>query len=103
MQAKIKYVKEAFYVATICPYCGATTCGAVTKNQFVRTCRVCRKEYAASFSNNKIDLHELEKRLDDALDKETRETLTEWMKDVRRKHRKPRPPQKFKINLESVL
>ena len=36
--------------------------------------------YAHQFNNSKINLNELEQKLDDALGKETRETLTEWIK-----------------------
>ena len=33
--------------------------------------------------SNSLDLHELERKLDEALGKETRETLTEWIKQQR--------------------
>ena len=33
--------------------------------------------------SNSLDLRELERKLDDALGKETRETLTEWLKQQR--------------------
>ena len=33
--------------------------------------------------SNSLDLRELERKLDEALDKETRETLTEWLKQQR--------------------
>lgn len=33
--------------------------------------------------SNSLDLHELERKLDEALGKETRETLTEWLKKQR--------------------
>ena len=34
--------------------------------------------------SNSLDLRELERKLDEALGKETRETLTEWIKQQRR-------------------
>ena len=33
--------------------------------------------------SNSLDLRELERKLDEALGKETRETLTEWLKQQR--------------------
>ena len=41
----------------------------------------CEQEKAVV--SNSLDLRELERKLDEALGKETRETLTEWLKQQR--------------------
>jgi hypothetical protein len=46
----------------------------------------CSEECIVAFMANKkisLNLHELERRLDDALGKETTETLTDWMDQQR--------------------
>lgn len=41
------------------------------------------KNCAIPLVSNSLDLRELERKLDEALGKETRETLTEWLKQQR--------------------
>ena len=41
------------------------------------------KNCAIPLVGNSLDLRELERKLDEALGKETRETLTEWLKQQR--------------------
>lgn len=41
------------------------------------------KKLTIHYLSNSLDLRELERRLDEALEKETRETLTEWLKQQR--------------------
>ena len=41
------------------------------------------KSCAIPLVSNSLDLRELERKLDEALGKETRETLTEWLKQQR--------------------
>ena len=43
----------------------------------------CRKQLSIPVVSNSLDLRELERKLDEALGKETRETLTEWLKQQR--------------------
>ena len=44
---------------------------------------VVNKNCAIPLVSNSLDLRELERKLDEALGKETRETLTEWLKQQR--------------------
>lgn len=59
---------------------GAITGNKNVKDAFIDGIKIVLKQYAVS---NSLDLDSMEKRLDEALGKETTESLNEWLKSKR--------------------